>query len=195
MRKKIFKKLNNRGFSLGEMLVAILILLLATSATAEGIRVTSQQYHKSMIQSESKLLNSTLSTIIQSELSNTSTIKLGSKVSGNTYKVDKILSPTYAIDRDLCHFYSVKNDDGTFKESSNGYGELMLGVKTGSEIEGNLLVSSEMYTSYDLKANVDVTYDTDKKIFHVVLKIKSNDKEVSNNSFDVIPLTEINIEE
>jgi prepilin-type N-terminal cleavage/methylation domain-containing protein len=194
VKKKIFKKLNNKGFSLGEMLVAVLILLLATSATAEGIRVATQQYHKSMIQSESKLLNTTLSTILQSELSNTTTIKLGNKISGDTYEVDKILSPSYAIDKDLCHLYSVKNSDGTFKEASGGYGELLFGIQNGTSIEGNLLVSSEMYSSYELKAKADITYDTKKQIFHVQLKIKTGKKEVSTNSFDVIPLEEINIE-
>lgn len=188
---KIIEKKN--GFSLSETLVALIIVLLITSAVAGGVNFASRQYKKSMLISESKVLCSSLRHIIKTELENTGTIKLGEQISGDQYKLDSFFSRTYAIKESLCRFYSIDIDDYDNKSvSEDGYGQILLGTVKNGKVIGNLLMSSASYTSFDLQAKADVSYSKTDSVFHVDLSVCSSaGEELSTSTFDVVPLNEL----
>ena len=194
IKNKTNKKIRKiSGFSLSETLVALLIVLLITSAVAGGVDFASRQYKKSMLISESKVLCSSLRHIIKTELENTGTIKLGEQISGDQYKLNSFFSRTYAIKESLSSFYSVEIDDYNNKSiSDDGYGEILLGTVKNGKVVGNLLLGSASYTSFDLKAKADVSYAKTDSVFHVNLSIRSSaGEELSSSSFDVIPLNQL----
>lgn len=194
IKNKTNKKIRKiSGFSLSETLVALLIVLLITSAVAGGVDFASRQYKKSMLISESKVLCSSLRHIIKTELENTGTIKLGEQISEDQYKLNSFFSRTYAIKESLSSFYSVEIDDYNNKSiSDDGYGEILLGTVKNGKVVGNLLLGSASYTSFDLKAKADVSYAKTDSVFHVNLSIRSSaGEELSSSSFDVIPLNQL----
>ena len=58
----------NDGFSLAELLMATLIMMLATGLLAQTIGLALSQYHKSTQQSEAKILCSTICNFVSGEL-------------------------------------------------------------------------------------------------------------------------------
>ncbi len=188
-------------------MVATLILLLVTAGVTSGMQLALVQYNRSMIQSESKILCSTLESVITNELSNTNTdsVKLGTSDT-NIKPLEGFFSKYYATeDLPLVGFYSVELDPVTrkYKDIAEGtvynpdtYGKVMLGTINGRKFEGKLILSSSAYSSFDLGANVKATYDTSKKVFHVTLSIadKTNTgtyEEIIYEEFDVIPLNQV----
>ena len=199
---------NNRGMTLSELLVAMLIMLLVSTGMAQGIQIATVQYKKAMIRSESKILSSTLESIISNELSNTGTVTLSatplSTEKPTEYPVISFFSWTYAITDAETGFYSVdvvknaSNDDDqasaySYQEAAD-CGELLLGTKTGTTITGNLLLSSASYSSYHLGAKVaSLTYDTTQNVFHVTLEVSDKNGYTLETPFDVIPLNTVRI--
>ena len=71
------KKLkNNAGFSLGEMLLVMLILLLATGIVAGGIPAAANAYYKAVDGANAQILLSTTKTCLRDELALASEIKV-----------------------------------------------------------------------------------------------------------------------
>ncbi|MEI3139555.1 MAG: hypothetical protein V8T31_08545 [Lachnospiraceae bacterium] len=69
MMNKIRKKLSTgRGFSLGELLAATIILLLASQVMAEGVTFAVRMYNESLTRSHARQLCSTLTASIETEL-------------------------------------------------------------------------------------------------------------------------------
>ena len=185
--KKRKKLLGRRGFSLGELLVATIIILLASQVMTQGMAFAVRMYNESLTRSHGKQLCSTLTNIIEKELRYTTKITIDS-----SNRVTKYFSPVYGKTQSS---FAVIDDKGNLAAGTTG-GEI--GVQITND-EGNLvwqkLLSSASYSSYNLKARVEsVTYDTGSKVFHVELQITDkNGKKLVTNKFDIIPSNEIMI--
>lgn len=69
MMKRLFsKRKSNKGFSLSEVLVAVLILGLVTIGLATGVRAAGITYKQNVESAESNTLCSTLATAVMDEL-------------------------------------------------------------------------------------------------------------------------------
>jgi len=98
----MMKKLrNNAGFSLGEMLLAMLILLLATGIVAVGIPAAARVYYKAVDGANAQLLLSTTKTCLRDELALASEITVSDD--------QKTVSYTGADGR----IYEIYNSDNT----------------------------------------------------------------------------------
>ena len=90
--KRLKQKLGSKcGFSLGELLAAALILLLASQVLAEGIAFGARTYHESLTRSHGKQLCSTLTAAIETELRYTT----GITYDENNGNLLTYFSPTY----------------------------------------------------------------------------------------------------
>lgn len=199
----IRKKLRElRGFTMTELMAATLIMLLVSGAMAGGVTFAVRQYHNSMILSESKLLCSTLSSVVQGELCTTQTVVLSGD--GPVYDLERFYSANYAIEKNLSSFLVVGQDDSGelyLVEPAPGY--LALGTVTDEgAVEGGLLVSTATYSSYHFKAGVSVRYEEFSRdgslsmgVFHVTLTIFSSGGEVLlTNEYDVLPLNRVSVD-
>ncbi len=83
--ENLMKKLKqNKGFSLAELLVATLILLLTSGMLVVCIQLGIKQLYKNTQDSEAQMLCTTLSTAIQDELTYASDIRVSNTTAGNT---------------------------------------------------------------------------------------------------------------
>ena len=77
MNKKISRKLHSdKGFSLAELLVAILILLMVSSIVATGIPVAREAYQKVVLASNADVLLSTTVSTLRNELGTAQDVKV-----------------------------------------------------------------------------------------------------------------------
>ncbi len=179
------------GFSIAEMLLTIAILLLVSGGVASGIRFGVEQYKKSMALSEAKVLCSTLTSAIQSELGDTVRVRLGG---------DNKVKAFFSRGNGMCSLIPVtvtKEEDGkvTVSESSDDYGELVL-APSGNVALGNPLLNSKAYSStYKLGANASIEYDSAQAVFEVTLRVRSEGGgDIVESEFRVIPLNDVKTE-
>lgn len=186
IREKAVCKLRSiKGASLGEMMLAVSIMLLASAVVISGIQLGVRQYKRSVILSEEKILASSLSNIVESELANARSVTL------NGDKLATFIPKTYGLKQSACSFYSVTvaEDKSMVEASASKGGELVLGMKNlDNTITGHLLLSSAAYSKYKLTASIDVTYSANA--FHVLLTIKDPSGLSTNTTFDVLPLND-----
>lgn len=188
IKNKIRKKLSDRrGFSLGELLVATIILLLASQVLTQGMAFAVRMYNESMTRSHAKQLCSTLTNVIEKELRYTTSIKKDSQGTIVSY-----FSPTYGKTESTFETVDAKGN----KVGGTSGGEIAIQV---SADDGTLywqrLVSSASYSSFDLKANVSsVTFDQGSNAFYVELRILKDGKIIVTNTFNVIPVNNLKIE-
>ena len=174
-------KRRSKGFSLVELLAAILILSLVSGGLVTGILLSSNQYKNSMRQSEANELYNTISSLLTNELRFTNKIRYKT----GTNEVEAFKSVSYQIDdENLCNIY-ILNDEGylTIK-----YGHIALG-----EIDKkvNYLIGAAAYTN-GLGAKIHgIKYDTTEKLFTVDLDIGYNDKSIIRNTFNVRALNTV----
>ncbi len=188
------KKLEHGGFTIAETLITVLLLLLVSGGLAGGVRFATEKYNQAMAQSEAKVLMSTLTNILKCELGDARRITLEDGA-GSVRPLKSYFSYVYGNKTALSELMAVEvGENYAFSESSDGYGELMLGTQSGGVIKGNLLLSSAAYSKYHLKAAANVTYDTAAHLFHVELKIKKPDGTILENDFDVLPLNTPTVE-
>lgn len=182
---KIRKKLSNRrGFSLGELLAATLILLLASQVLAQGMAFATRMYNESLTKSHAKQLCSTLTNVIETELRYTTYVTLNADGSLETY-----FSPVYGQTQSS---FGAVDEEGKEITSATVGGDIAIKV-TNKENKDvwQRLISSASYSSYGLKARV-TKVEADKKVFHVVLEISDkNDNNLITNKFDVIPVNKL----
>lgn len=164
-----YKLRSTSGMSLGEILVVILILLLATGTVTSTMMLANKHYKSSLRNSEANVLYSTLSDIITNELSYASEVYVYpdgevKKFQGNDYQERGYLSSFYTVDGSLV-FANLEN--------TNEYREL---------------VSKAFYRN-GLIARVDsCTFNKQDEYFTVNLVILADDDtpyEIINKSFDV----------
>ena len=192
---------DNRGFTIGEVMVTLIILMLVTSLVARGVQLAAEHYTRSLATSESKILYSTLSNIISGELSNVKDIRSASQDASqynlgaaNGGTAGYVLCDHYGDN--YSRFFVIDPESVTSDQLiTSDYGELLIGTDDGGTLNGDFLVGSKAYSSHDLRAKVNVVYSRTDNVFHVTLKIKrkQGSKDLVSGSFDVIPLNTIEI--
>lgn len=153
MLKRIKKKLQSAGgFSLTEMLVATIILLIAAQGMTDGISFASSQYTKQMRNSQSRILCSTLENTINYEFAHTDKIVYSNKSGSGTYAVSKFFSPTFCIRDSYSQFVAI---DDSGKPVASGIGYLVLGYQPSEGTYDGYPIASESLYTYGIKASVD----------------------------------------
>ena len=161
MMNKIRKKLSTgRGFSLGELLAATIILLLASQVMAEGVTFAVRMYNESLTRSHARQLCSTLTASVETELRYATSI---------TYDESTGVLQTYF---------------------SPNYGEIAIKATEQDQTVYRRLISESSYSSFGLKAEIDaIQYKRDENVFSVALVILNRDnKKQAENTFQVIPV-------
>ncbi|MGN1141650.1 MAG: type II secretion system protein [Oliverpabstia sp.] len=171
---KIRKKLNNSsGMTLVEVLCAVLILLLVTGGMTTTVSLAVRQYQRSIRDSESKVLYSTLMTILRNELTYTTEIKID-----NNGNVKQFQSQNYAIEGNLSTIMTDESGD-------NGYGQILLG-NSDDVSESMPVVGKGAYSSGLLAKVTKITYDNASFCFTVYLSIGYNGTEYYGGTFQVM---------
>ena len=175
---------NNKGFSLIELLAAIVVLSLVTGGLVTGVILSSNQYKESIRQSEASQLYNTISSLLTNELRFTNKISYKE----GTNEVEAIKSVSYQIDEsNLCKIY-VLYESGY--PAGNDYGRIAL----GDNDKKNYLLGNATYTN-DLGAKIhSITYDEISKLFTVDLDIGYKDKSIIRNKFNVRALNWVTID-
>lgn len=172
------RKINNKGFTLSEVLVATILMLLVSLGLTTGIALSNKQFVNSIQQSEAQELYSTLSSLISNELRFTTQINL------NNGDVLSFYSFTYALEDRETSLVSL-DEKGNETET---YGYLAL----GSNKKYNKLIGDASYPN-NLGANGTIKYKDG--YFVINLKIGTIEgKEIISKTFNVIPLNSITTE-
>ena len=178
------------GYSFAEGLIALMIVLLVTNGMVAGVEFAMREYRESMILSESRVLCSTLTDIINDELSNTPYVNPG-KTPLRYFSHAFAKEGKAADGKGVCFISMVPNGNS---ESADGYGEICVGYKKD---DGSLdgaptpVISYSAYSSYHLTAKVEVDCDLEHSLFHVTLRIRPPYGEDMVTTFDVLSLYEL----
>lgn len=164
---------NARGMSFVEMLCAVLIFLLVSGGMTTAVSLATRQYQKSMRDSESKILCSTLATVISNELAYTTEIKFDA--AGN---VTQFQSQNYTIEGNLSTLM-------TDESGENGYGQILLGNSTNTSESMNIL-GKAAYTNGLLAKIESLTYDNATHYFTAELSIGYKGSEYLSYQFQVM---------
>ena len=172
----------SKGFSLIELLAAILILSLVGVGLVTGVMLSNKQYKNSIRQSEASELYNTISSLLNYELKLTNEVKLD----GNNLVAFKSIS--YQIDESsLCNIY-VLYESGY--PAGDNYGRIAF----GNNDKKNYLLGNAAYTN-DLGAKIhSITYDRTQKLFTVDLDIGYNDKTIIRYEFNVRALNWVTVD-
>lgn len=180
IRKKMSDK---RGFSLGELLAATVILLLASQVMTQGMAFATRMYNESLTRSHAKQLCSTLTNVIEKELRYTTSVN-----ASDDGTVLKYFSPTYGKTESAFAAIDENKIDGT----ARGEIAVQLTAEDGS-LYWQKLISSASYSSFDLKATIQ-SVKLEGTTFHVILEITDKDGEkIVTNKFDVIAVNDIKL--
>lgn len=182
IRKKLSDK---RGFSLGELLAATVILLLASQVMTQGMAFATRMYKESLTRSHAKQLCSTLTNVIEKELRYTTSVN-----KGNDGTVLKYFSPTYGKTESA--FAAIDENENKIDGTAGGEIAVQLTAEDGSRY-WQKLISSASYSSFDLKATIQ-SVKLEGTTFHVILEITDKDgKKIVTNKFDVIAVNDIKL--
>lgn len=182
IRKKLSDK---RGFSLGELLAATVILLLASQVMTQGMAFATRMYKESLTRSHAKQLCSTLTNVIEKELRYTTSVN-----KGNDGTVLKYFSPTYGKTESA--FAAIDENENKIDGTAGGEIAVQLTAEDGSRY-WQKLISSASYSSFDLKATIQ-SVKMEGTTFHVILEITDKDgKKIVTNKFDVIAVNAIKL--
>lgn len=184
IRKKLSDK---RGFSLGELLAATVILLLASQVMTQGMAFATRMYKESLTRSHAKQLCSTLTNVIEKELRYTTSVNKGSDGT-----VLKYFSPTYGKTESA--FAAIDENENKIDGTAGGEIAVQLTAEDGSRY-WQKLISSASYSSFDLKATIQ-SVKMEGTTFHVILEITDKDgKKIVTNKFDVIAVNDIKLDQ
>ena len=173
LKNRIRKLLSDkRGFSLGELLAATVILLLASQVMTQGMAFATR-------------LCSTLTNVIEKELRYTTSVNKGSDGT-----VLKYFSPTYGKTESA--FAAIDENENKIDGTAGGEIAVQLTAEDGS-LYWQKLISSASYSSFDLKATIQ-SVKLEGTTFHVILEITDKDgKKIVTNKFDVIAVNDIKL--
>jgi len=125
-RTNIFKKTNrNAGFTLIEMTVAVVVIVLVSAAMSSGLAVATRTYRESVFQSDSAVLCDTLNTALSDVLRfaiYTQTQEGGAVLFANDQY--NILSPGHIANKEGCLYI----------DTGGGGGEQLLLVNSGAYV-------------------------------------------------------------
>jgi prepilin-type N-terminal cleavage/methylation domain-containing protein len=151
------KKRAKSGFSLIEMLCALVVMVLVSCLMAVGVRVAVKAYNTEVMHSESQVLCSTIRTMVNDELRYAGTVDTsGNKIAFFSQNYGKAVS------------YST-NDDG----------QVVLG-------ENKILASKSYPYGMKASVNIK-SYDASTRIFSVDVKVTKSDGSciLAESSFQV----------
>ena len=184
IRKKLSDK---RGFSLGELLAATVILLLASQVMTQGMAFATRMYKESLTRSHAKQLCSTLTNVIEKELRYTTSVNADSDGT-----VLKYFSPTYGKTESA--FAAIDENENKIDGTAGGEIAVQLTAEDGSRY-WQKLISSASYSSFDLNATIQ-SVKLEGTTFHVILEITDKDgKKIVTNKFDVIAVNDIKLDQ
>ncbi len=186
--EKIRKKLSERrGFSLGELLVATIIILLASQVLTQGMAFATRMYNESLERSHGKQLCSTLTNVIETELRYTTTITIDD--GGN---LTKYFSPVYG--KTQSSFLAIDRKGAPVVDTAGGELAIQI-IDESDDLVWQKLISSASYSSFNLKAKIgSVKFDAKHNTFRVALQVTDkNGNNLVTNNFDVIPVNELKI--
>lgn len=135
----------NRGFTLIEMLVCVLTLLLIMLICTTGMNMAVKSYHESLFESNSQMFESMLNTMLGDVL----------RYSENIVKDD-------GEDHILFRNFDLGIEQGQIKLDKEERGYLVIAT---IEEQETLLVSSKVYVDGLFVEDFSLDYDMDTKIF------------------------------
>ncbi len=185
--RKLRKKLgDSRGFSLGELLAATIIILLASQVLAEGVSFAVRMYNETLTRSHGKQLCSTLTASIETELRYATSITYDEA----TGVLKTYFSPTYGQSKSS--FLSVESSGDSDQQADSGEIAILATDENAATVYRRL-ISDASYSSFGLKAKVgDVIYQKNSNTFTVTLTIlDKNDQIQVENTFQVIPVNKL----
>ncbi len=176
------QKLNNKhGFSLTELLVAVLILGMVSSVVAGGIPVAKDAYEKVTLSANAQVMLSTTISALRNELCTASDVKIGSITNGTFAEGSGTVIKYYSPSIENYSTLSIgkpKKSDGT-EDSTEKQDSILLTQYADSTSTGKVprrLVSSsagdhQLYVTY-----TGVSYDeTNKLVTFTELKVIDED--------------------
>lgn len=182
---------DSKGFTLTELLVATIIMLLVSLGLATGVALSNRQYINSIRQSEAQELYSTLSSVISNELRYTTKVYIDSSVSASTdgAKINGFYSKTYSPSSSNSKPYILIIDENG--NETTDFGQLAIGQASNY----NRVLNSAVY-SKNLGVKVKIYYDEYNNLFNVDLEVGviNGDTIISNRWFSVRALNEISTE-
>lgn len=171
--EKVGKKIkSNSGMTIFELLCAVLILLLVSSGMASAVSLGVRQHQKSLRDSQSKVLYSTLMTVLSNELAYTTDIQMDTN--GNVLRFQ---SQNYVIEGNLSALLTDESGD-------DGYGQLLLGNSEDPSENMNLL-GKAAYAKGLLAKVTWITYNNSDCCFSVYLSIGYKGTECYGGEFQI----------
>ena len=185
--KEILQK--SKGFTLTELLVATMIMVLATGALTSAMILAIRHFYESTQRSEAQFLCATLAEFVEDELS--------FAVVNGTAEDASWSRGTHNMGSDIS-FYVRKDEDGSYEKVGTGtlgtYGKLAV---TGDNYTPNyfMLASDGAYEveknkGYDLEAAMSLKWEDANHWFVVQIKVidrKDHSKELAKTGFTVKP--------
>ncbi len=171
---------------MAETLVALLIVSLLSMGIATGVAFGTYQYKQSVIRSESKVLCSTLSSIIRNELLNANVVYSGTPMGFD--------SRNYTVtDSSGKRCIMMQTGEDSYSYGDSAYGLICM-ADQGTRAKPLELIPAAAYSAYGLKANAKAEYVTDGGYFEVVISVRnSKDVDQAEARFTVVPLNELQI--
>ena len=160
-----------------ELLCAVLILLLVSSGMASAVSLGVRQYQKSIRDSESKVLYSTLMTVLSNELAYTTDIRVDALDASGKGNVKQFQSQNYVIEGNLSTLMTDESGD-------DGYGQLLLGNSKDTS-ESMSVLGKAAYANGLLAKVTSITYDKSNFCFSVYLSIGYQGTECYGGEFQV----------
>ena len=176
----------HKGFSIAETLVALLIVSLLSMGIATGVAFATKQYRQSVIRSESKVLCSTLSSIIRDELLNANFVYSGSPMGIDSQNYN-------AADSSGKRCIMMQTGEDTYSYGDSAYGLICM-ADQGTKAKPLELIPAAAYSAYGLKANAKAQYDATGGYFNVEIHVRnSKGDDQAEARFIVVPLNELQI--
>ena len=172
MKNALHKLKSSRGFTLGETLICVLILLMVVGVVGGAIPAASSAYTKAVDAANAQVLLSTAMTVLRDELSNASEVKdpvvnnTAKTVtleyrSGTTGRMTKIVSSPEGVSIWEYGVESLaRNEDGSVK--LDAYGKAVIDVAYSSDYM-RILVSKKAATR-----GLSLSYSGVSKADHVI---------------------------
>ena len=156
MKERVNGKLNAcKGFTLGETLLAVLILLLVSAVVASGIPNARNAYEKVVLASNAEMLLSTTITSLRNELGTSQDIRTPPPKDGEAAEADTILT----------YFNPNRGASSKLYVDSGGSEGIMLqryyieDGESGTEYPADRLISREIATGDLYVTYTSVDYD------------------------------------
>ncbi len=181
MRSHRLKLNSRRGFSLTELLVAILILSMVSAVVAGGIPVAKDAYEKVTVSANAQVMLSTAISALKNELCTASDVKVGSISASGIFTEGTKDAATGVVKGTTIRYYS---------PSIQNYSTISLGKTTGDEINNILLTQYADYTTDTSNKRRLVTRSAGDTILYVTYKDISYDESKSIVSFSELKVVD-----